>query len=359
MIAYTAGFGTSALLVLLATAALAAEAPASDNGTMHSVARSSLATALESAVKQLTAEAIDVGKYKDARISPHFERPHPALGGFGPEVALDVLDRMLEPFAGNVYEDTYVRWHLMHVVKLASESDRRQMGSRLVQLVKQMPETLGISQRSEFRREPEDIAAEFTKIRNSLRVVIGYPPYQKQIDPPDSFDQMSAKRRVEAEVLWKKALKLRERYEVITDHDAVAFNGRIREVNWIVRQYRGELIYALFFTGDPEMVELIISTISAHASRRSVIAFDLMSFGYLAVFDGALDLYEPSFLKKMSNNLKRAAAANDGWNRHKGRHRNFADFAFHIISLLQDGGGFTQQRNTTAPPQDTDTDSQG
>lgn len=366
MIKHAAGFIVSAIFVLFAvvgssTGAEVAKgtsqqaAPAANDARSVTVA-TKRRQLIERVVEELTAEAIDVGKYKDATISPHFGRPHPTLGGFGPDAALDVLDRMLQPFAGNVYEDTYVRWHLMHVVNLASESDRKQMGRRFVQLIKQMPETLGISQRSEFRREPEDVATDFFRIRDQLRVTIGYPPYQRRYDPPESFEYMSVKRRAEAEVLWEKAKKMQDRFSVIVDVDALAFNGRIREVNWIVRQYRGELIYALFFTGDQGMVELIISTINGHARKRSGIAFDLLAFGYLAVFDGALDLYEPSFLKQMGKNLMRAAKANEEWTDYKGRKRNFADYAFHMISLLEDGGGFTQQQPTTAVSPQPDAD---
>ena len=306
---------------------------------------------IERAVEELTAEAIDVGKYKDAKISPHFGRPHPVLGGLGPDMALDVLDRMLEPFAGNAYEDTYIRWHLMHVIKKASQSDRRQMGPRLVKLVKQMPETLGISERPEFRNEPQELANEFFRIFESLRVIIGYPPYEKRINPPASFAHMPPERRAEAEALWKKAQEIKSRYKTITDPDAIAFNRRIQEVNWIVRQYRGELIYAMFFTGDPEMVDLMVSTLNAHAKKRSGIAFDLLAFGYLAVFDGALDLYEPTLLNELSRKLKSVARSNDQWIDYKRRKRNFADSAFHLISLLEDGGGFTDLRPaTTAQP---------
>jgi hypothetical protein len=298
---------------------------------------------LAEAVKQLTVEAIELGKFKDIQIQPHFERPHPALGGFGGEMALDILDRMLEPFAGNVYEDTYIRWHMLHVVKLASAQDRRKMGKRLVRLVKQMPGPLDRPYRREWRFEPEDLGNQFLSLRNSLIVIVGYPPYEKQYFPPESFQYMDPARRADAEEVWQKVQEIRSRIERIDDRDAVAYNSRTSKVNWVVRQYRGELIYTLFFTGDPQMARLLMSTVSAHARKKSGVGVDLISFWYLAVFDGALDLYKQDLLDELSRKLEQTARASEAWYTYNFRQRNFADYAFHLVEMLKDGGGFTRR----------------
>ena len=72
--------------------------------------------------------------------------------------------------------------------------------------------------------------------------------------------------------------------------------------------------------------------------------------------DPATSLRMEEFLKQMGKNLMRAAKANEEWTDYKGRKRNFADYAFHMISLLEDGGGFTQQQPTTAVSPQPDAD---
>lgn len=320
-------FGVEAAGEAARTADNAAEQRGAANKKMHKAA------------EELKREAIEVGRYdEEIDVQPHFSRPHPALSGFGPESVDEVLGRMLKPFTGNAYEDTYVRWHMMHVVMEANEADRRKIGKQLVRLIKQMPGPLDVSFRREWAWVPERIGSSWYHLFNSLRVVTGYPPYERRYDPPHSFDHMDADTRAWAEERWKKALELKEQFETVYDDDAIAFNKRVRKVNWIVRQYRGELIYALFFTGDPEMARLIITAIQEHAPKNNGIALDLLSFWYLAAFDGALELYEPDLLEELSQKLERIARGNDLWYEYQHRQRNFADYAFHMVTMLRQAG---------------------
>ncbi len=300
-------------------------------------ARSEANQKISHAAAELKAEALEVGRYEEnIDIQPHFTRPHPALAGIGPESVDDLLDRMLKPFTGNAYEDTYIRWHLMHIIMQARPEDRRKMGPKLVRLVKQMPGPLDVPFRQWWKHVPEEIGASWRHLFNTLRVVTGYPPYEKRFDPPESFNYMDAETRAWAEERWKKVQELEKQFETVYDHNAIAFNSRVRKVNWIVRQYRGELIYTLFLTGDPEMARLIISAIQEHAPKDNGIALDLLSFWYLAAFDGALDLYEPKLLMELSQKLERIARANDQWYEYQHRQRNFADYAFHMVTMLRD-----------------------
>ena len=292
---------------------------------------------IEEAVEQLTIEAKALGQFKeeDGAIAS-LSRPHALVSRINPTLARHVLDRMLRPFTSNPYEDSFVRWHLMHVISQASQEDRDTMGPKLVKLIKQMPGPFDRPERREYVHIPEGIHDQWWSIFTSLRVVIGYPPYEKRINPPASFDHMDEATRAKAEEQWQKALKLKEQFKTVYDHDAIAHNRRIREVNWIVRQYRGELIYALFWTGDAEMAKLMMDSINKHARRQDGIALDLLAFWYLAAFDGALELYEPALLNELSQKLNRTARASERWIGYQLRQRNFADYAFHLIQMLKD-----------------------
>jgi len=316
----------------------AAEAPSDPASKSTATAKTATNKKLHHAAEELKTEALEVGRYaKEIDVIPHFSRPHPALASFGREAVHDVLERMLRPFTGNAYEDTYVRWHMMHVVKEANDEDRRKIGPQLVKLIRQMPGPLDIPARRWWRWVPEENGSAWHHLYNTLRVVTGYPPYEKRHDPPASFDYMDAETRAWAEERWKKVQELKETFETVYDQDAIAFNGRVRKVNWMVRQYRGELIYQLFFTGDPEMARLVINAIQNHAGKNNGIALDLLSFWYLAAFDGALDLYEPQVLEGLSQQLERIAQANDTWYEYQYRQRNFADYAFHMVTMLREG----------------------
>lgn len=298
--------------------------------------RESRQARIEEALAELIPEAEGLGKFQGGKVIPYFKRPHAALGALEPDMANEVAERMLRPFAGNVYEDTFVRWHLMHVVKSASPADRRHLGPTLVKLVKKMPGPLEISERPEWKWVPLHIGRRWYDIYTSLRVVIGYPPYQDRINPPASFEYMSTAQRIKAEPRWKEALELHKQFETVTEHESIAFNQRIQEVNWIVRQYRGELIYMMFWTGDPKMAELLVSEIGKQARFQNGIALDLVSFWYLAAFDGALEIYEPALLHELSRDLEQIARNHNRWFEYKLRQRNLADYSFHLIQMLRD-----------------------
>ena len=74
-----------------------------------------------------------------------------------------------------------------------------------------------------------------------------------------------------------------------------------------------------------------MSVIDVRARSKDPIAFDLLAYFYLAAFDGALNLYDQRVLDELSDKLKSAAKANEGYVKYGGVDRNFADYAFHMI----------------------------
>lgn len=279
-------------------------------------------------------------------VTPRFTRPHPAMSTWGSEMALPVLSRMNQPLTGNDYRDTYIRWHLMWVVKKVDDADRSQMSQRLVRLVKEMPGPLNIKGRREVTHEPVEAYQAWHKAYYSLRIVKGYPPFQQYVNPPESLKELGG----DAPARWAEAQRLRGTFKTIVDKDAVTFNRLVRQMNWIIRQYRGELIYSMMQTGDPAMFRLIFSEIDKRARAKDGIAFDLMAYLYLAAFDGLMELYEPSLLTELSQQLEKTARGSDEYVDYAKRKRNFGDYAFHMIYMLRDGASFAGREDITKSP---------
>ncbi|MBH05847.1 MAG: hypothetical protein CMJ20_05950 [Phycisphaeraceae bacterium] len=299
---------------------------------------------LARAVELLIADAKLLDKYNlitlneedKSAYQSHLSRPHPALSGWGGDEVPMVLKRMIQPFTSNAYRDTYIRWHLMWVVKQAEPKQLRKASSGLLELVEHMPPPINLSERPEWRLEPEEIGSKYYSLIDSISVIVGIPPFDKRYEPPGSFDYMTSARKAEAETIFVEARALRDQFKVVTDEEAKSYNQRVRFVNWAIRQYRGELIYALVWTGDPKVAQRIVSAIDRHSSRGSGLAVDLLNFLYQGAFEGALDLYEPHILDKMRQQLLTVAKREEGWGTYGGQQRNFADYAFHMIQLLEE-----------------------
>jgi hypothetical protein len=313
------------------------------------------AAKLHKAVEQLLAESRALDKFeKDkAKVVPlNFSRPHPLLKDMGPEYAIDALQRMLQPMntgPGAEFRDAYVRWHLMWVAKKASDADRAETGSRLMQLVKKMPGDLNVQGKQVYRHEPEEIYAKYVGLANSGNTVVGYKPFERYIGPPESYKYFDAAKVAQVKANLEEAAKLKDKFKTIVDEDAAQWNQRVNFLNYIVRQYRGELIYALLLTGDPEMARTVMGEVDRLARAKNGVAFDLLAYFYLAAFDGAMSHYDQNVLVELSKKLEATARATEGYVSYGGAQRNFADYAFHLIYMLQDGGGFIEAKEDPTP----------
>lgn len=296
-------------------------------------------------IEKLIREADELDNLKDPKQPVHFERPHPELASWGADMSPDVLERMVKPISDNRHKDTYIRWHLMHVVQRARQSDRRKMGKKLIALIKGMPEPLAVKFKVEYRHVPPEVAAEYYRLRALTHVVVGYPPYQRDYRGEASLPFVEGDRKKQIEDAIKRMAELK--FETVTFHENIRFNKRVRKINWMVRQYRGELIYALLQTGDPAMAKKVVNEIGRQTKSRQTVAFDLLSFMYLAAFDGVMDLYDAGTLREMSMALEGVARGANfyyiyriGDDQPPGyyhmRTRNFADYAFHMIYMLRD-----------------------
>lgn len=334
-----------------ATVAPPAEKPAEGpTASELAKARDQRIAKLKDAVVQLTKEAQDLDKTEGEVVAPVFNRPHPALKGLGPDYATLVLNGMTSRFTGNQFRDAYIRWHLMAVVQKMPEDERLDSAGPLRRLVRDMPDSsVPAKQVPDHRYEPPDIAGKYFSLANSGNVVTGYPPFQKVIGPPASYEFMSAAQAAKVKANLEEAARLRSQFQTIIDKGAQQRNYRIRMVNHIIRQYRGELIYELLKSGKEDVVIDVMDDIDAMAKRKDPMALDLISYMYLAAFDGVLSRYQADTLQTMSRKLEASARANQTYVEYGGQDRNFADYAFHLIYLLQDGGGFFEAEAAPQP----------
>lgn len=314
--------------------------------------------ALDKAIDTLKAEAADLFELeKETATRPHFARPHPALKIFDETASDEVLGRMNGRFTGKEVEDTYVRWHLMWVYEKKSLDDRYNDGKDLLQLIRRVedPPGLGVGEREEYAYEPRDLWAKYRSLMSgpgTPQIVVGYPPFQKIISGQAALDQMSPERQAayaksvaQAEINRKLAAEIFPKLKRVDFPANVEFNKRLRRardrlwhVQHIIRQYRGELIYALLKTGNPEMLDRIGEEIERSLKAKSRTAFDMMSFVYLAAFDGVLDRFEVSDRARFGKALERVARQHQEYTDYGPPYpRNFADYAFTAIMSMQLG----------------------
>lgn len=297
---------------------------------------------LAKAVQTLTAEANELDVLAEPKHRPVFKRPHPALQGWDSTMAPLVLKRMLGDFTHNPYRDVYIRWHLTWVLKQATQAQKRHMTDDLVTLIKMLPGKLKVKFHPERRYVPQKIASRYFQLIHTGRIMVGYPPFQHPVSAPESYKYMSAAEAARVKANIAEAKKLRSQFKTIVDRDATAFNQRLRRMRYICRSYRGELIYLLLQTGDPKAASLVVDEIDRQARQKSPIAFDLMAYMYLAAFDHVLDLYDARTLTALGHKLEATARATNDFIDDHNRKRNFADYAFHMVMMLERGSGLIQ-----------------
>ncbi len=329
------------------------EPPSADGGLGTVAQREARRNKLNEALKVLIAEANAIEEVDNPKIPIYWTRPHPMLKTWTDDMAVACLDRMQQPFTrgeGAIYRDTYIRWHLMAVVKLARQKDKQETGPRLMALVKKLPGSLKIKWRTEYYHEPEKIYQKWAGLASSGNRVTGYKPFERVVGPPESYALMSPAEAAKVKSNLAEAEKLAKQFTTRVDKNAIAFNSRARQLNYIIRQYRGELLYSLILTGDPATAKAVMSEIRTKVNENNPVAFDLLAYFYLATFDGALNLYDQSTLNELSAELKSFSAKNQQYEMYGGAKRNFAQYAFHLIYMLEDGGGFIDPKDVKTIP---------
>lgn len=330
-------------------------------GTMawaHLVSVSVAAVELEAVVEQLIAEAKELDELRDPAVPPVWRRPHPQMAAWDPQMGRPVLERLTQKFTGNDYRDSYVRWHLMWAVQRLLEVEFDQfrrtgrhsvpddVGPRFVKLVQAMPEEIRGAYRLWYRHEPEDIASQYHSLNAATYIKVGFPPFEREYWGKNSLPHHPLVRQEEIKQILVEMDRLRPLFKTIYDKEAQAYNNRITKLNLLVREYRGDLIYAIIQTGEPDMLKLVTREIGKQVDRKQWIGLDLMAYMYVAAYDGYLALYDEDLLiavgKELAHIAQRAreyvgymighGPAPD-W--YVPNHRSFADYAYHMVQLLE------------------------
>lgn len=172
---------------------------------------------------------------------------------------------------------------------------------------------------------------------------VEYPPFQRVIRGPQAFEKLSQAAQAQYRKNWDMAAKIQPRLKQRTDERAVninkridARNSRVRHLNLIIRQLRGQVLYLLVQTGDPTVLELIGKSIERYIRARSHAAFDMMAYLYRAMSEGYLAQYDMSILEAFGDRLRVIARANQRYVNYSGVTRNFGDYAFHLIETLKE-----------------------
>ena len=320
---------------------------------------------VQAAYDALIAEAEVIDKYRkteEIEVSPTFERPHRTLEDVSTRRAPEILERMAAAFTGNKYRDTYIRWHLLWLLKRTEPGALREGSQHLAELVRNMPSPF----KAEFKKVRHEVPKELWREADRLRpkfhvdrrkrvtVQKGVPPFGgkrtvwrgKRVGPPKVFEILEGAKLERAKRAYERYQQIKPKLRIEVDEAARRYNERIRDMNFVVRRYRGELIYALLQTGDPRMLELVSTTIADRVDRDDLVAFDLLTYMYKAAFEGVLArAYSESDFRKSAEILNRAAGKSDAYkeyrvgtytlNQTKRRQRNFADYAFHIVRLMR------------------------
>jgi len=325
--------------------------------------------AIDQAVAQLTREAEDLDQLEEPENPPEFSRPHPTLKNVDGTEAAAALQAMQGDLTGNSYRDAYIRWHLIWVAKQAAPDTLRDQRQAITRLLQDLPEAMRIELQPERRYVPPDLWSKYWRLRGQTRVAVGYPPFQEVHYGQSALQYMSEERRKKMQPIVEQMRQLRSKLDVQRNPEGAAFNNRVGRLDWLVRQYRGDLIHTLMLTRDPAVLGQAMTYISRAVTNQDRAAFDLLAFAYLAALDGVLHDYPASARQGMARQLKGLASRLDSYVQYTDgglsprdhapfKYRNVAEYAFHLVNVLEEGpsrylGSQPWIRRALEPPPDT------
>lgn len=284
-------------------------------------------------------------------------RPHQAIRTLEPVTVAEVLDRMAGSLGSDPIADTYIKYHLMYLAIYNDPNAGKGLdGRKFTAIAESLPESIPFERKPDQRWEPPEIAGRYWSLMEKCRATVGFPPFQKRVGPPESFEYMTPAQRTIAESAWSEAKSLQGKFKNIADPDAHRYNARMDWTLWMLRQVRGETAYGMLTTGDPKMLQAVTRKFAADAPSKSAAANDLIAFINAAYFDGWLGQYDAAALKSASQVLREPFAtqhrdkpqAKDkdkdketptdaGWTDNTGRVANLAEAAYTVVTSLSDG----------------------
>src|SRR5690606_18587445 len=141
--------------------------------------------------------------------------------------------------------------------------------------------------REEEWYEPREVQAQISKLAQATRIRVGVPPFDRTVSGANALEYVTGDRRREIEQAIAQIEALRKQANVrrVQDKDAAEFNDRVSNLRTILRQHRGELLYALLRTGDPQAPVLVAEEINRQVRQGQHMAVELMKYLYTASYD--------------------------------------------------------------------------
>jgi hypothetical protein len=308
------------LMVLMLAAAAALAGPATNSATAPAKSATVPATrpaappakipTVDEAVAALIAEsAISFSEKNEKHIV--IARPHPAIVGIGPNQANQALKAMRGKLTGEPLRDVYVRYHLMEIVNRALFEAKEPFTQQLIELAPLIPPDLEIELKPWYAYDPPEVGKRYRFLIDSCAVRVGFPPFHRRVDAPESFQYMDPQQRAKAEAMYAEAQSLKGKFketESVANH---IYNYRQIWMNWVIRQYRGELLYAMVAQGDATALDRITDAVVAAAATDPIRATDLISFLNAAYFNGFFGKYDDATVKRVAQKLRSAGAASE------------------------------------------------
>lgn len=329
---------------------------------------------IEAAIRRLTAEAEGIDRIERPEFDPVFERPHPALRDFTPDMGELVLRRMTQPLTGNDHYDIYIRWHLIEPVKsmLADRFDQykqtgerqvsKQVDEQIIRLLRSLTAPVRIERfenehwvpKTKDHDKAREIAKLHRKLESETSVRIGYPPFDRGLrDDADKVRAAPAHRKAQIQASLEKLRRLRHEHmseqDETTKEQARYANERLRNLENADREYRNDLMYALIQTGSPASLQRVADELARLVKDNNLAAFDLLTATYDATLNGYLGMYDDAQRDEFASKLESTARGTDryrnylrngsyDWFRERWispTERNFADYAFPLIEILR------------------------
>jgi len=236
-------------------------------------------------------------------------RPHPLVAGLPAGCEPELAKHLTDKFTGDPQKDIYIRYHLIYPI--IHPKEKPVGGEVFVSLSKMLPDKIAFEQRPYRKYDPPDIGQRYWQLMQQASITTGYPPFQKQVWPPESLKLMDAAARAKAEPLWQEAASLKDKFKTIDDKDAINYDLRVGKTPWMLRQVKGDALYGMVASGDPKMLSAVVRTIEQQAKSSPADAADSLAFLNATYFDGWLSAFPPAALKTAAGDLKRAVVAGD------------------------------------------------
>jgi hypothetical protein len=311
---------------------------------------------VDAAFEQLIAEANDLGTLKVPEHRAVFTRPHRVVSELEPVDGAAVLRRLDGKLAGDLYGDTYIRWHMLPIVHdwlhgRAVDASGDPLPADSVKatrhLFQDMPAETRARYASPLSEEGKRLEKRLVGLRAQTRVKVGVPPFEKTYSGRAALPHMTPSARRRAEPIVKQIEALQNQIKQMRSRDVDKLNDRNRELSKVFREYRCDLTYAMIQTGNEKALDDVGSAIGSLIRNRQRVGLDLMQSTYKAMHHGYLGQYSDRALASLRVKLLKAGSGAGKYERYNSggepvsaevrpKMRSFGAYSTHMVGLLEE-----------------------